>query len=67
MTYEPDLGFVSTLAGDWLPKLSFWFDPRATNPWVGHRVPLYSKGPEVLVIRDGVPAAWLESTAAEAN
>ncbi|MEE9609379.1 MAG: hypothetical protein V3U03_16685 [Myxococcota bacterium] len=58
--YGPSLGRVlSALAGTLLPKLSFWFDPNARNAWVAHRVPLYTMGPEVLVVRDGVPANWL--------
>jgi hypothetical protein len=42
-----------------MPKLSMWFDRRVSNPWIAHRIPLYSKGPEVFVIRDGVPSAAL--------
>ena len=41
-----------------MPKLSFWFDPRSASPWLAHRIPLYSKGPEVFVIRDGLPTGW---------
>jgi hypothetical protein len=59
--YQPNFGrFVSLLAEKWIPKLSIWFDPRVRNPWVAHRIPLYSKGPEVFVIRDGVPDSWLQ-------
>lgn len=58
--YQPNFGrFVSLMANQWVPKLSIWFDPRVKNPWVAHRIPLYSKGPEVFVIRDGIPNAWL--------
>lgn len=58
--YTPDLGgFVSTIAQRWLPRLSVWFDRDNTNDWVAHRVPLYSKGPNVFVIREGVPSSWL--------
>jgi len=58
--YHPRLGrFLSLMAKKWVPKLSIWFDPRGKNPWVAHRIPLYSKGPEVFVIRDGIPNAWL--------
>jgi hypothetical protein len=58
--YGPDFGTIgSLLAQSMLPRLSIWFDPRARQPWLGHRVPLYSEGPEVLVIRDGVPPSWL--------
>jgi hypothetical protein len=58
--YKPSFGrFVSLVAEKWVPKFSIWFDPRVSNPWVAHRIPLYSKGPEVFVIRDGIPNAWL--------
>jgi hypothetical protein len=58
--YGPDFGsFGSLLAQAVLPRLSIWFDPRARQPWLGHRVPLYSEGPEVLVVRDGIPPDWL--------
>jgi len=58
--YQPNFGqFVSLVAKNVIPRLSVWFDPRSSNPWIAHRVPLYSKGPEVLVIRDTVAAAWL--------
>jgi hypothetical protein len=58
--YQPNFGkFVSLIANNLVPRLSVWFDPRNSNPWIAHRVPLYSKGPEVLVIRDTVADAWL--------
>jgi hypothetical protein len=58
--YQPNFGkFVSLVAQNLMPRLSVWFDPRASNSWIAHRVPLYSKGPEVLVIRDAVADAWL--------
>jgi hypothetical protein len=58
--YRPDFGrFVSLVAEKWMPKLSMWFDRRVSNPWIAHRIPLYSKGPEVFVIREGVPGALL--------
>ena len=60
VTYGPDFGLLVSLAARHLtPKLSFWFDPAAPHRWMGHRLPLYSKGPEVFVVREGVPAAWL--------
>ena len=59
VAYGPDFGrLVSLVARHMTPKLSFWFDPAAPHRWMGHRLPLYSKGPEVFVVRDGVPAAW---------
>jgi len=58
--YGPDFGaVVSLIAQGLIPQLSFWFDPDAQGAWIAHRLPLYSKGPEVFVIRDGVPANWL--------
>jgi hypothetical protein len=58
--YQPNFGrFLSLVAEKWIPKLSIWFDPRVSNPWVAHRIPLYSKGPEVFVVRDGFASAWL--------
>jgi len=55
--YGPDFGVASLLARQVAPKLSFWFEPSAPHPWMAHRLPLYSGGPEVLVVRDDVPSA----------
>lgn len=53
--YGPDFGSVVTaLAQGLLPRLSFWFGPEPPYPWLGHRLPLYADGPEVLVVRAGV-------------
>ena len=58
--YRPDLGLIgSFVAARLIPQLSFWFDPTSATPWLAHRLPLYSKGPEVIVVRDGVPTHWL--------
>jgi hypothetical protein len=58
--YRPDLGAISSFVADYLvPRLSFWFDPSEPTPWVAHRLPLYTKGPEVIVVRDGVPTGWI--------
>jgi len=58
--YRPDLGPIGSFVAEHLiPRLSFWFDPTASTPWLAHRLPLFSKGPEVMVIRDGVPTRWL--------
>jgi hypothetical protein len=58
--YGPQLGPVlSLVAPALLPRLSFWFDRARPNRWLAHRVPLYGDGPEVLVIRDGIPPGWL--------
>ena len=54
--YGPDLGsVVSLFAQAIVPRLSFWFDPASPIPWLAHRMPLYTNGPEVLVVRQGVP------------
>ncbi len=59
VAYGPDFGrLLSLVARHLTPKLSFWFDPAAPHRWMGHRLPLYLKGPEVFVVREGVPAAW---------
>ena len=53
--YGPELGtIVSFLARAVTPKLSFWFDPATPARWLAHRMPLYSNGPEVFVVRQGV-------------
>jgi hypothetical protein len=58
--YGPHLGpILSLVAPGFLPRLSFWFDRAQPHRWLAHRLPLYSSGPEVLVIRDGVPPGWL--------
>jgi hypothetical protein len=58
--YRPDLGPLGSMVADYVvPQLSYWFDPTAPTPWLGHRLPLYSEGPEVIVVRDGVPTRWL--------
>ena len=58
--FEPDLGpLLSLIAPSFLPKLSFWFARAKPHHWLAHRIPLYSDGPEVLVIRDGIPPRWL--------
>jgi hypothetical protein len=55
--YRPDFGsVVSLVARNFVPKLTFWFDRSKPHDWMGHRMPLYSGGPEVLVLRDGVPS-----------
>ena len=57
--YAPELGLLSPLARQLVPKLSFWFDPRAPYGWIAHRLPLYTGGPEVLVVRQGISTAML--------
>ena len=31
-----------------------WFDTNRDGEYVGHRMPIYSQGPEILMIRNGV-------------
>ena len=52
--YGPDLGrAVAWLASRMLPSFSFWFD-RETGAYLAHRMPLHTKGPEVLLVRTGL-------------
>ena len=57
--YGPDFGIATLVASSLIPKLSFWFDPESPHRWMAHRLPLYGKGPEVFVIRDGIPSSLL--------
>lgn len=52
---------LGSLLGPFLPRVSMWFDPNAATAWIGQRMPLFAKGPTVLVLRSGVaPARVLE-------
>jgi hypothetical protein len=52
--YGPDLGnAMSWLASRLLPRFSFWFDAR-DGSYLGHRMPLYRKGPEIVLVRQGL-------------
>ena len=58
--YAPDFGsVVSMFARNFVPRFSVWFNPEKRNPWIAHRIPLYARGPEVLVVREGFPLARL--------
>jgi hypothetical protein len=58
--YELDLGpLLSPMAAPFLPTLSFWFDRDEPGAWVAHRMPLFSQGPTVFVVRSGVSPARL--------
>jgi hypothetical protein len=56
-----DLGPVlGRLLAPFLPRVSMWFDPQDAQDaaaWIGQRMPLFSKGPTVLVLRSGVSPA----------
>jgi hypothetical protein len=56
--YGPDGQSVfSWAAKAFAPKISFWMDANADGAYIGHRMPLYSKGPVVYVISDGIEPA----------
>jgi hypothetical protein len=58
--YSLDFGpLLSVLARPFIPRFAFWFDPSRRDPWIAHRIPLFSGGPEVLVVRAGVTPASL--------
>ncbi|HBZ70841.1 MAG TPA: hypothetical protein DEP35_14340 [Deltaproteobacteria bacterium] len=60
---EIDLGPVLTpLARAFLPRFSFWFDTGEPERWVGHRMPLGTGGPQVLIVRAGIPVRELEAS-----
>jgi hypothetical protein len=60
--YEVDLGpLLSRLAAPFMPQLSLWFDEQSPGAWIGHRMPLFSKGPTVLVVRTGFDPAVLSN------
>ena len=52
--YGPDFGkTVAYFASRLLPSFAFWFDAK-DGTYLGHRMPLHSKGPEVLLVRSGL-------------
>lgn len=52
--YGPDFGdTVAFLASRLLPRFSFWFEPE-DGGYLGHRMPLYRRGPNVLLLRQGM-------------
>ncbi len=60
--YVLDFGpLLSVLARPFIPRFAFWFDPSRRDPWIAHRIPLFSGGPEVLVVRTGVAPASLDA------
>ncbi|MGH0034271.1 MAG: hypothetical protein ACQGVK_04505 [Myxococcota bacterium] len=53
VAYGPELGtMVSWIAKQLIPRLSFWFEANEDGTYLAHRMPLFSKGPEVVVVRD---------------
>jgi hypothetical protein len=58
--FGPDLGAtVSWLASPLIPKLSFWFDASTDGSYLAHRIPLYSQGPDVTIVRKGLSPRML--------
>jgi hypothetical protein len=52
--YSLDFGpILSRLAAPFMPQISFWFNENSPGEWVGHRMPLFSRGPTVFVVRSG--------------
>lgn len=59
--YDLDLGpMLSRLARPFIPKVAVWFDPKDPDAWLAHRMPLFAKGPTVMVVRTGIPPELLE-------
>jgi len=60
--YEPNVSVLYNWAAKALaPKIMFWFDAKQTK-YLAHRLPLYTDGPVVYVIREGIsPRAIIES------
>lgn len=56
---ELDLGVLTPLARAFLPHFSFWFDRSQAGGWIAHRMPIFTGGPEVLVVRSGVALGTL--------
>ncbi len=58
--YDMDWGPVlSRLARPFMPKVAVWFDPKHPEGWLAHRMPLFAKGPTVMVVRTGIPPQLL--------
>lgn len=52
--YGPDFGeALAWLASRLLPSFSFWFDA-SDGTYLGHRMPLHRKGPEIILVRQGL-------------
>jgi len=59
--YGPDLGrMVSWVASRLLPKLSFWLDASDGGAYMGHRMPLYSDGPDLVMLREDLSPQRLD-------
>jgi hypothetical protein len=59
--YDLDFGpMLSRLARPFMPKVAVWFDPKNADGWLAHRMPLFAKGPTVMVVRTGIAPELLE-------
>lgn len=56
LDFGPVLGAV---VKPFLPRFSLWFDGTGAGDWIAHRMPLYSRGPTVVVARTGVEPSAL--------
>lgn len=66
--YRPALGsLVGFLAQSIVPDLRFWVDGPEKNRYVGHRMPLYSRGPEIWVLREDVSPSDLRTGLPRSN
>lgn len=64
--YQPNVSKMFNWAAKALaPKILFWFDAENQNRYLAHRLPLYSKGPIVYVVRDGVSVAAIIESATQ--
>jgi len=58
--FGPELGPMFSWIGNLVaPTLAFWFDANASGTYLAHRMPLFSKGPDVMIVRDGISPAVL--------
>jgi hypothetical protein len=63
VVYEPNVSVLYNWAAKALaPRILFWFEATEESKYLAHRLPLYTNGPVIFVIRDGVsPEAIIES------
>lgn len=60
--YDVDFGpLLSSVVRPFVPRVAVWFDPRNADGWLAHRMPLFAKGPTVMVVRAGVAPEWLDN------
>ena len=63
--YTVRLGpILSRLARPFMPRIVFWLDPAAAQPWIGHRKPIRPNGRSVTVLRTDVAPGVIEATGA---